>query len=179
MSTLSESDPRRTFSLRIMKGGNEVNKEQWQTVQKVVRKALARDEKGRTRFLQDSLQGNRTLLNYSRSMLRALEAETDFLEESLLPKCLSVLEEVGAPALDRPSRIGPYRILKVLGEGGMGVVFLAEKDGRKVALKVIRKGLDSRELLDRFILESRILRKMNHPHVPTINHMGETEDGRP
>jgi WD40 repeat protein len=84
-----------------------------------------------------------------------------------------------APAL--PARVGRYRILRLLGEGGMGVVYEAEQDNprRRVALKVIRPGLVSPGLLKRFDQEAQILARLHHPGIAQIHEAGVAEDGQP
>src|SRR5439155_13788444 len=79
-------------------------------------------------------------------------------------------------------RIGPYRVLDVLGEGGMGTVYLAEQQQpihRRVALKVIKRGMDSSEVIARFESERQALALMDHPHIARVFDAGATEDGRP
>jgi serine/threonine protein kinase len=81
-----------------------------------------------------------------------------------------------------PLRIGPYRILTVLGQGGMGVVYLAEQDEpirRKVALKVIKLGMDTREVFARFNVERQALALMSHLHIAQVFDGGASEEGRP
>src|SRR5262245_35680292 len=80
-----------------------------------------------------------------------------------------------------PQRIGHYRILRCLGEGGMGIVYEAEQDNprRAVALKVIRPGLVSPALLQRFGQEAQILGRLRHPGIAQIYEAGMSEDGRP
>src|SRR5262245_1486622 len=80
-----------------------------------------------------------------------------------------------------PPRIGRYRILRLLGEGGMGVVYEAEQDNprRPVALKVIRPGLVSPVLLKRFAQEAQILGRLHHPGIAQIYEAGVAEDGQP
>lgn len=81
-----------------------------------------------------------------------------------------------------PEKIGPYRILGKIGEGGMGIVYLAEQlepVRRKVALKLIKPGMDSREILRRFESERRALTLMEHPCIARIYDSGSTEDGHP
>src|SRR5262245_9711716 len=80
-----------------------------------------------------------------------------------------------------PPRIGRYRILRLLGEGGMGVVYEAEQDNprRPVALKVIRPGLVSPVLLKRFAHEAQILGRLHHPGIAQIYDAGVAEDGQP
>lgn len=80
------------------------------------------------------------------------------------------------------SKIGPYKIRELLGEGGFGVVYVAEQSKpiqRKVALKVIKPGMDSREVIARFEAERQALAMMDHPNVARVIDGGSTEDGRP
>ncbi len=77
---------------------------------------------------------------------------------------------------------GPYRILRVLGEGGMGAVYLAEQTyplRRQVALKVIKQGMNSNEILLRFSYERQSLAQMEHPNIARIYDAGATRNGRP
>ena len=81
-----------------------------------------------------------------------------------------------------PECIGPYRILELLGEGGMSLVYLAEQSKplvRRVALKVLKPGTDTRELLARFAFERQVLSQMSHSHIARIYDAGETEHGYP
>lgn len=81
-----------------------------------------------------------------------------------------------------PQRIGEFQIIRPLGEGGMGVVYLAEQEApvrRQVALKVIKLGMDTREVIARFEAERQALALMSHPHVAAVHDAGKTDDGRP
>jgi eukaryotic-like serine/threonine-protein kinase len=101
------------------------------------------------------------------------------------PRCLLGLglEMSTAPApLEPPGRIGPYRLLSVLGEGGMGTVYLAEQEEpirRQVALKVIKRGMDTREVIARFESERQALALMSHPGIAKVFDAGTTPDGLP
>jgi serine/threonine protein kinase len=78
--------------------------------------------------------------------------------------------------------IGPYRLLEQIGEGGMGLVFMAEQTRpvrRRVALKVIKPGMDSRQVVARFEAERQALALMDHPHIAEVFDAGATESGRP
>lgn len=84
--------------------------------------------------------------------------------------------------MSMPSRIGPYRILQILGEGGMGTVYEAEQTTpvhRRVALKVVRGGVESRDILARFESERQALAVMNHESIAKVLDAGASEDGRP
>src|SRR5262249_53166577 len=78
--------------------------------------------------------------------------------------------------------IGPYTLLEKNGEGGFGVVFLAEQTQpvrRKVALKVLKPGMDTRQVVARFEAERQALAIMDHPHIAKVLDGGETPSGRP
>ncbi|MCA8947952.1 MAG: serine/threonine protein kinase [Planctomycetes bacterium] len=81
-----------------------------------------------------------------------------------------------------PERIGPYRILELIGYGGMGAVYLAEQlepVERRVAVKVIRPGMDTREVLARFAVERQTLAILDHPNIARIYDAGSTDEGHP
>jgi serine/threonine protein kinase len=78
--------------------------------------------------------------------------------------------------------ISPYKLLQQIGEGGMGTVFMAEQTHpvqRKVALKIIRPGMDSRQVLARFEAERQALALMDHPNIARVLDVGKTDTGRP
>src|SRR5262249_8132172 len=82
----------------------------------------------------------------------------------------------------RGLQIGPYRILEKIGMGGMGIVYKAEQREpvwREVALKVIRLGMDTREVVARFEAERQALALMSHPNVARVLDAGSTDSGRP
>lgn len=82
----------------------------------------------------------------------------------------------------RNEQFGPYRVVALLGEGGMGVVYLAEQSEplrRRVALKVVRERLDSREAIARFEAERQALALMSHPAIAQLFDAGTTDNGRP
>ena len=86
------------------------------------------------------------------------------------------------PTHDEPHHIGPYRILEKMGEGGMGLVYKAEQREpvrRIVALKVIKLGMDTKEVIARFEAERQALALMSHPNVAKVFEAGMTEQGRP
>ena len=86
------------------------------------------------------------------------------------------------PVASEPRRIGPYRLLERIGEGAMGEVFLAEQTSpvvRRVALKVIKLGMDTRDVIARFEAERQTLAIMSHPSIAQIFDAGATVEGRP
>ncbi len=91
-------------------------------------------------------------------------------------------EHSGVAPPDHPERIGSYRILQVLGEGGMGIVYEAEQVEpvqRRVALKILKPGMDTKQILARFEAERQALAVMEHPNIAKVLDAGATENGRP
>ncbi|MFO0972570.1 MAG: serine/threonine-protein kinase [Phycisphaerae bacterium] len=111
--------------------------------------------------------------------LRAAPQETP-PDASALSHAAPRAGDHSAPA--HPKRIGPYTILQPLGEGGMGAVYLAEQSEpirRRVALKLIKVGMDTREVVARFASERQALALMDHPNIARVFDGGATPDGRP
>ena len=78
--------------------------------------------------------------------------------------------------------IGPYKLLEQIGEGGMGIVYMAEQTQpvrRKVALKIIKPGMDTKQVIARFEAERQALALMDHPNIARVLDAGATESGRP
>jgi eukaryotic-like serine/threonine-protein kinase len=104
----------------------------------------------------------------------------------LCPLCLMTLamdaDDVGDSPDPPDTRFGPYRLIQKIGEGGMGIVWLARQEHpirRDVALKVIKPGADSAKVLARFESERQALAILNHPNIATVFDAGLTDDGRP
>jgi serine/threonine-protein kinase len=110
-----------------------------------------------------------------RSLIEA--SDPWWLDESLVT--LPLVAEPMAP----DQRIGTYQLVRPLGRGGMGEVWLALREGQDfrqhVALKIVRAGMESVELLDGFRAERQILGSLNHPNIAHLLDVGETDDGRP
>jgi eukaryotic-like serine/threonine-protein kinase len=132
--------------------------------------ALALPEPERCKYLERACAGDAALSDRLRALLEASEAATEFMSEP------------GTVARDGIDAIGPYRLVKELGEGGCGVAYLAEQTApvkREVALKVIKPGMDTRAVIARFEAERQVLALMDHPHVAKVFDAGATSAGRP
>src|SRR5205085_7694110 len=80
------------------------------------------------------------------------------------------------------SHVGPYKLLQKIGEGGMGVVYMAEQQRpvvRRVAVKIIKLGMDTRQVIARFEAERQALALMDHPNIAKVLDAGATDAGRP
>jgi serine/threonine protein kinase len=112
------------------------------------------------------------------ALLHAHEQSGDLLD--LPEKAVAAIEE---PPADVPGTvIGPYKLLEQIGEGGTGLVFMAEQTRpvrRKVALKVLKPGMDTRQVVARFEAERQALALMDHPHIAHVFDAGATASGRP
>src|SRR6185369_1937420 len=98
------------------------------------------------------------------------------------PPGLVVMTELPTIAEEPGTVIGLYKLLQQIGEGGMGVVFMAEQTHpvqRTVALKIIKPGMDSRQVIARFEAERQALAMMDHPCVARVLDAGTTDSGRP
>lgn len=95
---------------------------------------------------------------------------------------LAAAESVGEPEIPETKCIGPYKLLQKLGEGGNGVVYMAEQEQpirRRVALKIIKLGMDTKNVIARFEAERQALALMDHPNIARVLDAGATETGRP
>jgi len=150
------------------------------------------DSAARRAYLDRQCAGNATLRNEVESLLVAHTEAGTFLDgpaASLLPAAEaqpSSIEEsatVIVPVTERSGdRIGRYKLLEQIGEGGFGVVWMAEQEEpvrRRVALKIIKLGMDTREAVARFEAERQALALMDHPNIARVFDGGATDRGRP
>jgi serine/threonine protein kinase/tetratricopeptide (TPR) repeat protein len=130
-------------------------------------------------FLDRVCAGDVGLRAEVEKLLRSQAAIGSFRETTRLVLPTAFEERIG----EHPGAIiGPYKLLEQIGEGGFGVVFLAEQQEpirRKVALKVLKPGMDTRQFLARFEAERQALGLMDHPHIARVLDAGATEAGRP
>ena len=114
------------------------------------------------------------------SLLSASADAGEFLELSPIDSQISVDHGVAAEAAG--TMIGTYKLLQQIGEGGFGVVYMAEQQQpviRKVALKIVKPGMDTKQVIARFEAEKQALAMMEHPNIAKVFDAGETDNGRP
>ncbi len=133
----------------------------------------------RREYLHEVCGGDTTLRERVEKLLRVDREEPGFLAVPVGPVCAETVDAVR----ERPGMaIGPYQLLEEIGEGGFGVVFLAEQQQpirRRVALKVLKPGMDTRQVIARFEAERQALARMDHQHIARIFDGGATATGRP
>ena len=133
----------------------------------------------RDSFLSRECANDAELRAQVEGLLMAYEQAGSFLES---PPA-GVRATVDQPITEKPGTvIGPYKLLQQIGEGGMGVVYMAEQAEpveRRVALKIIKPGMDTRQVIARFEAEGQALAMMDHPNIAKVLDAGTTESGRP
>jgi eukaryotic-like serine/threonine-protein kinase len=134
------------------------------------------DPAARELFLNQACGDDAALAERVRTLLALHEQEP---ESFAAPKATVAFE----PAAEGPgSRVGPYLLREKIGEGGFGLVFVAEQQEpvkRKVALKVIKPGMDTKQVIARFEAERQALALMDHPNIAKVLDAGATDSGRP
>lgn len=151
--------------------------ERFRQVNDILSQALELEGRERDDFVHAACGDDEELRQEVDAMLAAdASIGEDFIAGPLIPRDDG--EDVPA---DRPT-VGPYRLLKRLGAGGMGVVYLAERQEefqQKVALKLIMRGLENQEIIDRFEHERQILANLQHPNIGQLLDGGKTDDDLP
>lgn len=150
----------------------------WDRIESLFHGALELPESQRRAWLEQEVGADRELLDQLLTLIaRADDNETLF--ESVVGQAAL---DLSGMATQPGSRLGPYRIVRRLGSGGMGEVFLAERDDeeyrQQVAIKVIR-GFSSADALERFRRERQILADLQHPHIARLLDGGTMADGQP
>jgi tetratricopeptide (TPR) repeat protein len=133
----------------------------------------------RSAYLDRACAGDPALRSQVEQLLMAHQGPGRFMERP----AAALVAAVDEPICERPGTvIGPYKLLEQIGEGGFGVVFLAEQlqpVRRKVALKVLKPGMDTRQVVARFEAERQALALMDHPNIAQVFDGGATASGRP
>jgi len=158
------------------------NPASWADAKRVFEAALDLPEGDRAAFVDHACSGNAALLEEVRSLLTWHKGSTGFLETPAGRVGDMPAEAASAVRLIGKS-VGPWRILDVVGSGGMGVVYRAERADaafrRHAALKVVRPGPDSPQIVERFRLERETLAALDHPNIARLLDGGTTSDGQP
>jgi serine/threonine protein kinase/Tol biopolymer transport system component len=159
----------------------------WQRAKQVFHEALEKSGPEQARFVAVACGEDNELRAQVEGLLAAHSEAGEFLASPTGPEPSEALKAaVGLAAADPPegpgTRIGPYKLLQVIGEGGFGVVYMAEQEQpirRRVALKIIKLGMDTKEVIARFEAERQALALMDHPNIAKVFDAGATDSGRP
>ncbi len=162
--------------------------ERWQQVEAILDVVFDLPPDERSAWLDAHCADDPTLRADVEALLAADKEEEAFLEVPVgafapaLVQAADVTQQDRTDALLQNQEVGPYRLVRALGEGGMGTVYLAERaDGlfeQQVAVKLIKRGMDSEAVRRRFVAERQILARLQHPHIARLLDGGLTDDGR-
>ncbi|MEM8488007.1 MAG: serine/threonine-protein kinase [Bacteroidota bacterium] len=159
-----------------------MNPERWSQIQALFDSALEQDPPKRITFLKAACKDDVALYNEVASLL-ASDQQINSLIDGQALDAVTVSDQMMSEARLESQLFGPYRLIKKLGQGGMGIVYLAERaDGQfeqQVALKLIKRGMDSEQIVRRFLAERQILARLDHPNIARLLDGGMTEEGQP
>ncbi len=152
--------------------------EKWDRVKELFALALEREPGERSNFLREACAGDDGLRTEIESLLSSFDGAPTFLEDCPAAHLLS--EQTRASA---GKKIGAYRIVREIGRGGMAVVYLGERDDqsyrKQVAIKMVKPGIDTEQILHRFRNERQTLAALDHSNIVKLLDGGSTEDGLP
>ena len=155
--------------------------DRWQRVEEVFHGALERPSSERDAYLAQACGSDNEFRREVESLLSNDSGGTQEIHVLIANDIEEAAEESSLP--ESGMRIGPYRLIRELDSGGMGVVYLAVRSDdhyfQVVAIKMLRKGLHDPALVQRFRTERQVLATLTHPNIGAILDGGETEDGRP
>jgi serine/threonine protein kinase len=153
--------------------------ERWQRIKELFHAALAVEAYQRAAFLDTACAGDPSLREEVEALLVSDEKAKDFIARPAVEMAAESLASNGVDSMNG-RRIGPYKIIREIGHGGMGVVYLAERADqqyqKRVAIKVIRRHLEADSMLRRFRSEQQILANLDHPNIAKLLDAGTTED---
>ncbi len=147
---------------------------QWEKIKELFEAALEREPADRDEFLSNACGSDPSLRKEVESLLSAYARSDDLSRPAVAPASIHEVQPLES--------IGPYKLVRKIGEGGMGQVWLAEQTApleRQVALKLIRAGLYDQSLLRRFQAERQSLALMDHPAIAKVFDAGATPEGQP
>ena len=158
----------------------------WNRAKQVFHEALDKAGSERARFVAAACADDPKVLAQVEALLKAHDDAGPFLASPTGRPDEAARTASHLAAADPPeaagTRIGPYKLLQVIGEGGFGIVYMAEQEQpirRRVALKIIKLGMDTKQVIARFETEPQALAMMDHPNIAKVLDAGTTESGRP
>jgi serine/threonine-protein kinase len=160
--------------------------DRWHEIDSIYDAALERPPEARADFVAEACRGDDELRGAVEALLESAEGAERFLGE-LHQRLAGVWEQLGDTGTPTDplegTRLGPYRLVRRVERGGMGTVYLAvradQQYEQQVAVKVLRQGLDTEDIVARFVAERKILATLDHPNIARLLDGGATDDGRP
>jgi serine/threonine protein kinase/WD40 repeat protein len=175
------------LGIRIVRSPNKRPMNPEELLEKLFNEALERNDRNeRARYLDEACGGDAALREQLEQLVRAHEDAGGFLfdpsRKSTAASATQFVEEPVNGTEKACDSIGRYKLLQQIGEGGCGIVYMAEQEEpvrRRVALKVIKLGMDTKQVIARFGAERQALALMEHPNIAKVLDAGATETGRP
>lgn len=157
-----------------------MDSDRWQRIQELFQGAADLSAPERESYLKLHCGDDRQLRAEVQALLAEDSQSAGLLDQPVIEVARQLIGE-GAGVLPSPKQFGPYHVVRVLGEGGMGVVYLAEREdlGRQVAIKVLRDAWLSPSRRERFLNERRMLAQLNHPSIGRLYDADALPDGTP
>ncbi|MEW5918709.1 MAG: serine/threonine-protein kinase, partial [Gemmatimonadota bacterium] len=160
-----------------------LSRERWQRIEGILDEVLELPREARAKFLTQACEGDGQLRAEVERLLLSADGESGLLDDSADANAALLLGDEDAARSRMGETVGPYRIVRELARGGMGAVYEAERvDGafqQRVALKLVRRGMDSEEVQQRFLAERQILARLTHPNIAALLDGGQTDVGQP
>jgi tetratricopeptide (TPR) repeat protein len=155
--------------------------ERWNRIKELFSTVVELPPDLRAAWLGSALPDDPTLAGEVENLLAAHDGADDFYERGALAAVPELRQRLEGAT--EGMRLGPYRVISELGHGGMGAVYLAVRDEpgftQTVAIKLIKRGMDTDEIVRRFVAERQILASLAHPNIARLLDGGSTPDGRP
>src|SRR2546427_5889308 len=159
-----------------------MNAERWEKIKELFETALEREGNLRAAFLAEVCSGDPSLRAELDDLIASHERAGSFMEEAAFEPAMKLVAEDQLDALVG-CRIGPYEIVREIGRGGMGAVYLAarvdEAYRKQVAIKVVKRGMDSDAIVRGFRKERQILASLDHANIARLLDGGAADDGLP
>jgi len=153
--------------------------ENWERVQSLFLEALDLAPEERGTFLDEACAGDKELRREVESLIGHDSIDEQLISDALQDTAESLFDAENVAG----ARLGAWRVLREIGRGGMGTVYLASRDDdqfrKHVAIKVVAHGMDSAEVLNRFRHERQILAHLDHPYIARLIDGGNTPRGKP
>jgi eukaryotic-like serine/threonine-protein kinase len=163
-----------------------MTRDEWQRIKAIASAALAEPESQRAAYVSSRCGGDEALRGEVESLVHSAAKAAHLFESPtvVMAGAAAALEALNQFDTSRiGERVGPYRIVRTLGAGGMGSAYLAERADeafeKRVAIKLIKRGMDTDAVLRRFRQERQILANLDHPHIARLLDGGTTSDGLP
>lgn len=156
--------------------------DRWAQIRRIFDGALERRDQDRAAFLRVMCSGDEELRREVESLVASHEDAADFLDTPAA-NLNAISLDVSSASVPRVPRVGAYQLEKRIGRGGMGSVWLATRADqayqKKVAVKMVKRGMDSAEILRRFRVERQVLARLDHPNIARLIDGGSTPEGSP